>query len=395
MPSPKAPFIILGLCVFIAIGLLVLFTNGFFERNKTISEKECNLFAKEIELSINQSDPSFLNESLNHYSFLKKVAKDLGPYNKNQLADLAVQVKENIRFGDMVMGYLKSNDGYFNFTKLYFQKYVPHIIFRIYSQREGLNYFDCELERINEKLTISDVYIYYAGELWSTSYSRHTKLLGENNKGDLNNIHPENDFHNSLLKIDYIRELLFLGNVELAEQLYFSIPEKFRKDKIFQGTGLKIAFQKSDSAYIAAINQYLSSDSKNEIFHRFFNVLRHLAAKENHEARQSIVELSELTGEDSLMQLFIGRTFQNEQLYQKSVSCFDNAIEHYPDLFETYWYKLVSLIQAKQYIEATGFLDTIIFNFEAKKIDLENLLDEYPTFVNSKAYLEWRNRLNI
>ena len=378
-----------------AFGLLLLFTNGFWERNKKISEKECLLFAREIESSIDRSDPSFLNESLNYYSFLKKVVKDLEPYNKAQLADLAVQAKESIRFGDMVMGYLKSKNGYFNFTKLYFQNDVPHIIFRIYSQMEGLNYFDCELEQINGKLNITDIFIYYAGELWSTSYSRHMKLLGEYNKGELKKIHPENDFHNSLIKIDYINELLSLGQVEVAEQLYFGIPQKFRNDKFFQSAGVKIAFQKSDSAYITAINQYLSTDPQNEAFYRFFNVLRHLASKENSAARQSIANLSELTGPDTLMQLFIGQTFQNEQLYQKAVLYFDHTIERYPDLFEAYWYKLVSLIQTKQYNDATTFIDTIIINFEARKIDLDDLLAEYPDFINSREYLNWRNLINI
>jgi tetratricopeptide (TPR) repeat protein len=395
MPSQKAPFIIFGVCILLAFGVMVLFSNGFFESQKKITEAECILFAKEIERSIDQSDPTLLNNTLNHHSFLKKVVQNFGSYNKSQLAKLSFQAKENIRFGDMVMSYLKSNDGYFNFTKLYFENHVPHIIFRIYSQMEGLNYFDCELERVNEELNITDVFIYYAGELWSDSYSRHMKLMGEYNKGGYENIHPENDFHNSLIKIDYINELLFSGQIEQAEMVYLSIPEQFQKDKIIQGTTLKIAYQKSDSAYVKAIDQYLSNDPKNEIFSRFFTVLRNLAAKENSEARQSITALNEFTGEDSLMQLFIGQTFQNEKRHDKAIKYFDNVIEHYPDLFETYWYKIVSLIQLKKHQKAVEFLDTIITNFEARKIDLEDLLANYPDFINSKDYLSWRNMINI
>jgi tetratricopeptide (TPR) repeat protein len=293
------------------------------------------------------------------------------------------------------MSYLKSTDGYFNLTKLYFQNRVPHIIFRIYSQTEGLNYFDCELVQINEGLKISDVFIYYAGELWSTSYSRHMNLLAEFNNGDLENIHPENEFNNSLIKIDYIRELLFLGEVKQAEQFYFSIPEQFRQDKIIQGTSLKIAAQTSDSAYVAAIDRYLESDQKNEPFNRFFKVLRHLAAKENSKARKEIVALNELTGQDSLMQMFIGKTFQNEKLYQKSIPYFENVIHRYPDLFEAYWYKIISLIRTKQYQRAVQLLNIIITNFEARKIDLDKLLAEFPSFLNSKEYLEWRNLVKI
>ena len=378
-----------------AFGVVLLFANGFFESPKKITEGECFLFAKEIENSINESDPTFLNNTLNHHSFLKKVVESFGTYNKSQLSKLSFQAKENIRFGDMVMSYLKSNDGYFNFTKLYYKNHVPHIIFRIYSQMEGLNYFDCELERINGQLNITDVYIYYAGELWSTSYSRHMKLMGEYNRGSYESIHPENDFYNSLIKIDYISELLFSGQVEQAEMVYSSIPEQFKSDKIIQGTALKIAFQKNDSSYVQAIDRYLSNDPKNEPFNLFFNVLRQLAIKENDKARQSILDLNEITGEDFLMQLFVGQTYQNEQNFKKSILCFDTVIEHYPDLFETYWYKLVSLIEANQNKDAIDLLETIMSNFEARKIDLENLLADYPSFINSSEYLSWRNLINI
>ena len=95
------------------------------------------------------------------------------------------------------------------------------------------------------------------------------------------------------------------------------------------------------------------------------------------------------------MQLFVGQTFQNKQNYKKSILCFDTVIEHYPDLFETYWYKLVSLIESKQYKKAVDFLDTIAANFEARKIDLEDLLAEYPEFINSPDYLAWRDLINI
>lgn len=395
MSPQKITFIIFGACIFIALGVTVLFSNGVFESEKLLSEEECIRFAKDVDLSIDQNDPSFLNNALNHHSFLKKVVRNSGSYNKPQLAALSIQVKENIRFGDMVMSYLKSNDSYFNFTKLYYDNKVPHVIFRIYSQMEGLNYFDCELERKNEQIYISDVFIYYAGELWSTSYSRHMKLMGKHNKGGYENIHPENEFHNSLLKLDYINELLYLHEIEQAELLYSSIPVNFQNDRIFQGTALKIAFQKSDSAYVHAIDRCLSSDPKNERFNRFFELLRNLSAKENSKARHSISALNQLTGKDHLIQLFIGQTFQNEKHYQKAITCFDTVIDHYPDLFEAYWYKLVSLIQLKEYQKAVDFLQTIITNFEARKIDLEELLAEYPEFFNSKAYLAWRNMINI
>ena len=378
-----------------AASFLFLFKNGSFEGNKKIPEEACIYFAKKIERSINQSDPTLLNDALDYHSFLKKVANNLGPYNKIQLVNLSVQVKENIRFGDMVMGYLKSSDGYFNFTKLYYQNRVPHIIFRIYSQMEGLNYFDCEIDRINGNLNITDVFIYYAGELWSTSYFRHMKLLAEYNKGDLENIHPENEFHNSLIKIAYIKDLLLLDQPELAEQIYLTIPRLFQNDKFFQGTALKIAFRLSDSAYVMAIDQYISSDLNNEPFNLFFNLLRSLATKDNSKVRQSITALNELTGQDSLMQLFIGQTFQNEHLYEKAIKNFENTIDRYPDLFETYWYKMVSLIQTKQYQKAVDFLDIIIINFEARKIDFEDLLAEYPSFINSEEFLRWRNMVNI
>ena len=66
----------------------------------------------------------------------------------------------------------------------------------------------------------------------------------------------------------------------------------FKKDKIFQGTALKIAFQKSDTAYVKAIDEYLVSDPKNDPFNRFFGVLRNLAAHENSKARESIISLN-------------------------------------------------------------------------------------------------------
>lgn len=395
MSSQKVPFIIFGVCIFVALGVTIMFSNGVFKQDKPLTETECIEFAKKVELSIVKNDPSFLNNALNHHSFLKKVVRNSGSYNKTQLAVLADQVKENIRFGDMVMRYLKSNDGYFNFTKLYYKNDIPHIIFRIYSQMEGLNYFDCELERSNGKINISDVFIYFTGEKWSTSYSRHMKLMGEYNKGSFENILPENEFHNSLLKLDYISELLFTDEVEQAELIYSSIPNQFKKDKIFQGTALKIALQKNDSIYITAIDECLSFDPKNEAFNRFFNVLRSLAAYENSKAREAISELNELTGEDTLMQLFIGQTFQNEKKYQRSITYFNNVIDNYPDLFETYWYKIVSLIQSKQYQKAADFLDITLVNFEARKMDLEDLLVEYPDFINSKEYLSWRNLINI
>ena len=395
MSSQKVPLLILGTCTLIAFGFLFFLNNKPYFFNSNLKEEECVQFAKKIETSIEQNDASLLNSVLNHHAFLKKVAKNIGTYNKTQLVELAFQAKENIRFGDMVMSYLKSNDGYFNFTKFYKNKNTPHIIFRIYSQMEGLNYFDCELKRINGKINITDVFIYYAGELWSTSYSRHMKMLAENNFGSIENIHPKNEFHNSLLKVDYINDLLFIGEIEQATLVFESIPAAFQNDKIIHGASLKIAHQKNDSAYVKAIQRYLSIEPDNEVLHLFFNVLQNLAAKKNPEIRQSITALNKKTGPDSLMQLFVGQSFQNESDFRKAIECFDSVINRYPDLFETYWYKLVALIELENYSEAILFLDTIMISFEAKKIDLDDLLIDYPEFINSDIYLDWRNLTNI
>ena len=397
MSSQKGPFFIIAhLHVLIALGVAAFFKNNspFFDSKLY---RSMNVFSlqKKSRRPLFKMILALLNGVLNHHAFLKKVAENIGTYNKTQLANLSFQVKENIRLGDMVMSYLKSNDGYFNFSKIYFNNKTAHVIFRIYSQIEGLNYFDCELKRINGKINITDVFIYYAGELWTTSYARHMKLLAEYNMGITDSIHPENQFHNSLLKVDYISELLYSGKVDHAELVYSSIPDQFQKDKIIRGVFLKIAHQRGDSAYVNAINHFLQLDPDNRRFNLFFKLLQNLAANKNHEARQSIIDLNEITGKDPLMQLFVGQTFQNELHFEKAIVCYDGVIDRYPDLFETYWYKLIALIQSNNFSEAVNFLDSIVFNFEARKIDLEDLLEDYPKFIHSNEYSNWRNTINI
>ena len=139
----------------------------------------------------------------------------------------------------------------------------------------------------------------------------------------------------------------------------------------------------------------MALDADDANFKAFLGVLRFLAEEASAKARKAIQSLLAITGDDPLMNLFVAQSYQNEQDFAEALKLYDQVILQYPDLFETYWYKLSAYIESYNYDKAVEFLEVITSTFEVSAREIEEMLLEFPEFLESKTYQDWRGTLTI
>lgn len=215
-----------------------------------LTKQEAIEFAGELEKTIAKGDAGFLDNAFAKKEFVKRMQlpdnKDAGSY--------ATGILQKLQLGSQLTAALTDKDN-FSFIKHYEKEGKQHVLFRIYTDKDGsLNYQDYELVKAEGKCKVADVYIYMSGETMSETlrslYNTLDKHVSEQNKSLADdNIEGIYEFKNA-------KELMMKGRYAEAKDVYDKLPLYLRKTKAASLINVRICSGLNNEAYAKAIDDY-------------------------------------------------------------------------------------------------------------------------------------------
>lgn len=377
--------------------LLFLLVSTFFSclSEKEKAEKDKLSYAQIEKMAIVLQE-GFLNDDIKSINSL---------YDKRALANRFLQSTSQKRilefnngfyrgfsrefnFGEILITEKSNNDALYDFVNLYEDENENyHILFRFFS-KDGINYHDHLIKKVNNQPKIIDTYIFLSGEFLSDTYRAIYKSTLHNTNyltGDFSNSRFVKDFE----KLQKIRGYINSKNYEKAKRIYESISEYSKKEKIFKLTNITISNNLSIKEYEAAILDY-EKEYPNDPSLYLISIDSHLLKGDYKGSLAAIDKLDKYIKGDSFLNFLRGNVYTHQKDYKSATEKINLVIEDYPDFFDAYNTLLTLYLETQNRAEAVKILDVFVNKFEVVKLELKmNLSESYPRFVKSKEFKNW------
>lgn len=222
-----------------------LFSCNSFVKEDPVSKKEALQLANAIESSIGHRKVTLVNGLLDPDVFFKRI-------EQNSKASLSratrLEIKRSLagrtQLGAEIVKAI-GTDGFYRLLRSYERAGKQHLLFRLYGS-SGINYHDFELVKVNRQVKAADIFIYFTGELFSTTMGD----LLEDMEGVSNASETATD-------IKKIKQLMNEKNYDAALQAHHALPEEIKHQKVVMMIKVQICSGLNDKdAYIKAIEEF-------------------------------------------------------------------------------------------------------------------------------------------
>lgn len=371
---------------------LVLLTSfkakcGTFPGNDQSETKQLENFASNIQESIENNNPNYINKSFDVDDFLLKIMKEnADPDDTSFNKGFEEGFKNNFDLGEMIVDGIKHN-GRYTFLKTYKRDNNDYILFRVFSNN-GINYHEFEVKQIQDKYKITDVFLFLSGEKLSETIARVY------NSFRLLNSHFGKDslsYLQSISELGNIKSIASKGKYSKAFRKWQKLPPQLKSDKMFLITGIQIACYLDNETYLKNFNQFVTRFPENS--GKYLIPLDGLVMHKNYSMAMACIDsLDKRLNYDPMLNYLRGNMLYEMGHHTEAATMMCKLIDSIPD-FEIGYYSLLGLyVKDKNYTEATQILDKIVLTFNYYKDDLANILKDYPEFINSKEYQAWLNQ---
>ena len=284
-------------------------------------------------------------------------------------------------------------DGTYTLRRVYQKEGKAHLLFRMNSEA-GLNYHDMLVEPgVNgAEPTVTDIYIYLAGENLSETLKRgYLPLVAEQRaKSDrtfLMSAHDE-------AYCKHLSTLTELGKVTVLRdgakwlRIYKTLPAELQRDRNLAMVRTQMAVaSKDDAEYLEALEflkKVMPDDPAADLISIDSLVLREKFA----DAQAALLRLNKAVGPDGeLLGLAAGMAHKAGDK-QKAYSLVDDAMRAEPKLVSPYWVLLTLSLTDKDFVKSVKMLNEIETKFELSMGDLQGV-PIYAEFVKSPEYKKW------
>ena len=351
--------------------LFILLCGLFFsctETQKPLTATEAIAFAGEIEKSIKKGEKAFLDNAFDKDEFIKKL--DLGDNPDGKEFSEGVITKLNL--GTQLTAILNDQDN-FNFIKHYEKEGRHHIVFRLFTAKEGsLNYHDYELIKSGKDCKIADAYIYLSGEsLTETMHNMYYNLY----KKSLKNSNYDKAL-GGLNDLKEIKDMLNRGKAKEAKEMYETLPASLKKNKTVLLINVFICSRLTEDDYNTAIQEF------NQLYPNQPNMSLMMIdgyfIQKNYEKMLSAVNaLDAQINSDPLLDYYRYLSYKLLLKLDSGVICLNRLVNNMPDFQSGY----IELISAKLQAGLTPQADSLIKVYRSKPAfnqqDLNELVSMY------------------
>ena len=375
------------------VGIFFLIASNFLssQEKSTYRFAEVDSIGERIEETINLQDKNYINSLFDFDRFvdrflIKSKKKKINDFNKNFTKGL-----RKLDLGDILTTEI-AGGAFYNYLKFYLDEHRKfHLLFRLYSEDEGINYHDFLLEDTPDGYKIVDMYVYLTGENWSDTFkSLYVGYILELDKPELKK--TAKPYYLSFIKLKKAIELNNQGKSEEAYKLYQEIPEEHKKNKTFRMNLVLITQNLSDHIYARAIEDY-SKSFPNDPGLYLLMIEKTMAKAKYDECIQHIDSLDNALEGDDFLDLYRANIYYLKNDYENAENYFLNLAENYPSFLDSYDSLLTIYAETKKFDSAIEILEIMVKDFELSKNRLqytvrENFIDLY----DSQQFKDWLDK---
>lgn len=372
---------------FSIISFFVLFSSISIVCAQNKITGELNSIGKNIEQSLMNNNPSYFNSILDKQVLLKKV---LINSKNSQVVNFNLGFQngfyQSFDLGSMLLSQLNTNGSY-DFLKTYEKSGHHVLLFRSFSN-DGLNYHEFYIDKKDDRLIITDMYVYMTGELISerlrrTYIANLYKILPE--EADF---YVENDKYRTYKILEKAQKLAENGNHKKAFKTWSKIPYDRKKEKTVQLTGIQIASFYNIDLYNQLSRKYESEYPQDPGFYLFsLNGLYDQNAFD--QSLSCLDSLDNLVGCDPMLDYIRAEIFSRMGNEQETIVAYERLIHSMPAFEPGYLEFFEFYMSRNDYENALSVLDRMSFEFNYYKEDFQDFLQKYPSLIKSELYAKW------
>lgn len=346
--------------------------------------QEPALLAKNIEASVTNINPSYIN-SLFHYKTFKNTIivreKRFREFNDK----FNNEVLSNLDPGSLIQAQISPSSTY-TCINTYSRNNKYILVFRVNSET-GLDYHEYHLSKIENEYRIVDIYMYYEDILLSQKIREVYNIVAHATHPDF--------FSSEVLKSSMLK-------LKSEEKLIKSYSEgKYKKTlKQYNKLDTEIQSERNIMLYALKASSYLSSDDMHSVLNKFtpetysnglnLIVLEGLYTQEEyHNTLEYIDKVDESVETDPYLNFLrasvykaLGETDKAEWFLNKLMQDLPNEQSIYFSLLELY-------LENGRYADASLVLTDLSNNFGFYKEELAPLLSIYPKYLDSEECVTW------
>lgn len=382
--------ILLSCCV--GILFLVGCTPSEVEKEKrstrefTIQEYEA--FGKRIAEKVNKRQKDTLDKLFNTDYLIEKISNQI----KNKTYADAVRTrafrnnfKKEVNFGNLIVDELKKKYGHYEFLHFHPRNGIPHLLFRMTSDR-GLNYHDYEIRVVDDRLYITDMFIYMSGDYLSQTMNGTIQNLISQQK-HLSVIEPE--MQTQLENIRKLDEAINQDEYHKALEIYNALPKKTQKGKAFMNYKIIIASNTDSVLYQKTITEYEKLFPDDPSLY-LMNIDKYILKGNMGKALWSVNKLDEIVS-DQYLDLQRGIIYCAMEKYEKGLELTDNYIRNNVKDPDGYWTRFQIYLMMDEPAKAIETLNEINrYTMFSRMLITEKVEVNYADFAESDAFMTWK-----
>jgi len=211
-----------------------------------VGKEEAAKFASDMETAALKRRPGLLTSNIILQALTDRIAREQGnKYTSDIEKGLGKGVKSS-GLDDNIYAIL-GKTGTFEKVKLYEKGGQQRAIFRAFGE-EGINYFDMELTKLDNKVGIADMLVYSSGENISKSLAAFaTAIMAETN--DKKTAQMTEGF-------DAIKRLMAKGNYQQAKKEFDMLPASVRNTRVADVLNVQISSELDEETYLNEIEKF-------------------------------------------------------------------------------------------------------------------------------------------
>ncbi|WP_430408968.1 tetratricopeptide repeat protein [Kordia sp.] len=370
-----------------------------FAVNDTINDAKVIEFANLLQTSLYALDTEFFLTNFDSESFAAKVLmndeeslqnKDIRTFNKaftdgflKKFDVFPVKITQTI---ENKASYDVVNYYYDELEKKY------HLLFRVYSDTDGLNYHDYQLNYVNKKFKIEDIYIYTTGEYLSDTIKQ--LYLINLPKTYLDDIDVNKNRLNTILFFYNYQKLIAQEKYKEAYDVLSNLEGDIKEQKVIYIMKIQVASVISEIYYMEAIDELLKkfpNDPSTQLMAVDYYVML-----KNYNATMASLQALEIATSDTFIEYIRGNLAWEFNDYEGAEKAYKATMKEYPDFEAARLNLLYMYDEAKLFEACIEMLDTFVANGFYTKQDLINFIDdtknELKNIPTAELYKQWKEK---
>ncbi len=381
------------IAVYLVMALLWGCTTSEMEKEKSSTQKfenkDYEALGKRIAERLNKGKADTLEK---YYDVEYTIEKVVAQVHNAEFTELLKrpksqrELKEKLEFSNEIVGEIRKEYGHYEFLRVHPRQGVPHLLFRMTSSK-GLRYHDYEVRVIDNKLRLTDMYVFMLGDYLSTQMSfAFISLLAQQKQ--LKTLSPE--LEAEIKTIEQLDNAIERDDYTEAMSFYEALPKKTRKHKRFMSYKLMITAAAHDSLYQQTLDEYERLFPKDPSLY-LLNIDKYMMQGDMKKLLWCINKLDATIGGDPYLDLYRGIVYALTDQPDKGMGLIDTYIKSNTKDPNGYWIRLQVHLLKGENEKAIEVLNQINRYTLLSRREITNKVEtDFTDFAETLKFQDWK-----